>query len=92
MKTIVGVVLVLLLSGCATSGQGGGFFAPSMAEGNDRFISVYDAMGFPGASFNMASAHCQKFKRTAVFQGKGGSGWMCAGRNAGLCQTYTCVD
>lgn len=91
MKTIVALLATLSLAGCAAPG-GGGFFDPQVVAGNERYVTVYDAMGLPGNSEQTAAAYCSKYGRYAQPQGYGGNAYQCAGRYAQLCMTYNCVQ
>lgn len=91
MRTLFVVVLLALLSGCATNGSGRSFLDPDVVSSNERYITLFDNIGIPGRVQQMASEHCQRFGRIAQFQAMGGSGFQC-GMGPTVCSTYTCVN
>ena len=90
MKTIFGLLFVLLLTACAAPGQPG-LLDPSVSAGNDKFVSLYDPMGLPNASYHMAVWYCQTYGKSPVPQGRGGAGALCSGNGQSLCMTYLCM-
>lgn len=92
-KLILAAAIAAAISGCQTgSGGGGGFFDPQIISGNERYVTIYDGIGIPGKSEQVAAEHCKKFGRYSQFQSKGGDGYQCSGRSQNLCATYTCVQ
>lgn len=88
---ILGLVVALVVSGCATNG-GGSMFGPKLAAGNERYVTVYDNIGAPGGKEQFANDYCRSKGRIAQFQAQGGDTYMCSGRNSSLCSTYLCVE
>ena len=54
-------------------------------------MSLYDPIGLPNASHNMAILYCRQFDKSPVPQGRGGAGALCSGNGQGLCMTYLCM-
>lgn len=86
MKRLATMILISAsLVGCATGGGG-----PTVVASTPRFVTVYDAMGWPGASLKVAQAHCATYGRYAQYVTKGGDALMCYNQN--LCDTYNCIE
>ena len=86
MKKMIAIAAsACLLSSCAA-------FAPKVIDGNERYVTVQDALGIPELVKKTADEHCAKFGRYARFNSFGGTGYLCSGSYSRSCSTYHFVE